>query len=491
MDVQHILLVILSLRLGLLDLQASAVKQEEKESMPSGPRIAIIGSGIGGSSCAYYLHKLLPNAQLSIFEANDRIGGRIMSVNIEGVIVEVGAAAWASANQYIMELAKEMNLSIFDAKPKLPRTDRLDLLLNQQSALSIGVWDGYALHDIEKLVIDNLKSTAITVAEIAEFLLKLKLNYFQREDEGPFRNITEYLAYGKLTEYTSKSTLQYLSEHNVELELLKYFIEPLMIHIYDQELDMHSFAAFASLTSLLTSAHSVTSGNSKLPKALVNASKAEVHLNSKVHTITNDNTEYTIAFTHDGKNESITTVDAVVIAAPLEWTGITFKNIQPDPSSSQPHRDWVFWYVHFVVAKSINNTYFHQPDQWSAPDNIFTTANVSLPWASIQLYQPLPNSNIYKLFCTQNLTTHMDEYFIGVRSVYTHHWVYTFPRLIPITDPEDFQDIQLHDGLFNINTIESIASAMEVPVINARNVAQLIADAVNRDYGYDTYQNDC
>ena len=85
----------------------------------------------------------------------------------------------------------------------------------------------------------------------------------------------------------------------------------------------------------------------------------------------------------------------------------------------------------------------------------------------------------------------MDDYFIDVQSVYVHHWVYTFPRFIPTTNPEDFQDIQLDDGLFNINTIESVASAMEVPVINARNVAQIIADAVHKDNEDNEHWNDC
>ncbi len=64
MEVQVILLILLS------SLSYIVIGQVVLDS----PRIAIVGSGIGGSSCAYYLRKFLPNAELSIFEANDRIG---------------------------------------------------------------------------------------------------------------------------------------------------------------------------------------------------------------------------------------------------------------------------------------------------------------------------------------------------------------------------------------------------------------------------------
>ncbi len=38
------------------------------------PNITIIGAGIGGASCAYYLRQWVPQANITILEANDRIG---------------------------------------------------------------------------------------------------------------------------------------------------------------------------------------------------------------------------------------------------------------------------------------------------------------------------------------------------------------------------------------------------------------------------------
>ena len=89
------------------------------------------------------------------------------------------------------------------------------------------------------------------------------------------------------------------------------------------------------------------------------------------------------------------------------------------------------------------------------------------------------------------MTNYMDDYFVGIKSIYTHHWNYTFPEFKPVKDPSGFQDIQLADGLYNVNTIESVASAMEVPVINARNIAMMIADGVHKEDQYEEYMNDC
>ncbi|MEH0741620.1 NAD(P)/FAD-dependent oxidoreductase [Vibrio cholerae] len=43
-------------------------------------KIAIIGSGISGLTCAYYLH---PNHDITVFEANDYVGGHTATVDVE------------------------------------------------------------------------------------------------------------------------------------------------------------------------------------------------------------------------------------------------------------------------------------------------------------------------------------------------------------------------------------------------------------------------
>ena len=56
--------------------------------------IAIIGSGISGLICG---HKLSPNHQVTVFEANDYIGGHTATID-----VEVGGKPWAIDTGFIV-----------------------------------------------------------------------------------------------------------------------------------------------------------------------------------------------------------------------------------------------------------------------------------------------------------------------------------------------------------------------------------------------------
>ncbi len=59
-------------------------------------RIAIIGGGISGISAAFYLHKHAPDVDFVLFEAADRLGGVIQTLNIDNGIIEMGADMFAT-----------------------------------------------------------------------------------------------------------------------------------------------------------------------------------------------------------------------------------------------------------------------------------------------------------------------------------------------------------------------------------------------------------
>ena len=44
--------------------------------------VAIIGGGMSGTAFAHYAKKLMPNIKLTIFEATDRLGGRVQSLDV-------------------------------------------------------------------------------------------------------------------------------------------------------------------------------------------------------------------------------------------------------------------------------------------------------------------------------------------------------------------------------------------------------------------------
>lgn len=56
-------------------------KQFSTEPPPSHD-VAILGGGITGLACAYYLIRELPKAKITIYEASDRLGGWLSSTRV-------------------------------------------------------------------------------------------------------------------------------------------------------------------------------------------------------------------------------------------------------------------------------------------------------------------------------------------------------------------------------------------------------------------------
>jgi oxygen-dependent protoporphyrinogen oxidase len=54
-------------------------------------RVAIVGAGISGLACAFYLQQARPDWQLTVFDRRQRPGGTMATVNVDGFLFEAGA----------------------------------------------------------------------------------------------------------------------------------------------------------------------------------------------------------------------------------------------------------------------------------------------------------------------------------------------------------------------------------------------------------------
>lgn len=135
-----------------------------------------------------------------------------------------------------------------------------------------------------------------------------------------------------------------------------------------------------------------------------------------------------------------------------------------------------------------------------APAKIFTTADSTTPFYSIGLQVPVNVSSVdkadeivasaekgepqvYKIFAPRPLPEEeLDNWFNRSpgTAVQVVDW-YAYPQY---TVPQSFQPFVLdQDGVYYINAIEQVASAMEMSLIGARNVANLIEDWVAQRRG--------
>ena len=73
-------------------------------------RYAIIGAGIAGLTAAWEIHRRDPEAEVEVFEATDRIGGKLCSVPFEAGPVDLGAEAFLVRRPAARELIDELGL---------------------------------------------------------------------------------------------------------------------------------------------------------------------------------------------------------------------------------------------------------------------------------------------------------------------------------------------------------------------------------------------
>lgn len=84
--------------------------------MASSFDVCIVGAGLSGLSCAYYLKKLNPQLSVVVLEARDRVGGRSWTVKLGDGIVDVGGQ-WIGASQPLVRaLIAELGLELVPQK---------------------------------------------------------------------------------------------------------------------------------------------------------------------------------------------------------------------------------------------------------------------------------------------------------------------------------------------------------------------------------------
>eukprot|EP00164_Ancoracysta_twista_P010040 GFYU01015016.1.p1 GENE.GFYU01015016.1~~GFYU01015016.1.p1 ORF type:complete len:514 (+),score=120.04 GFYU01015016.1:24-1565(+) len=444
--------------------------QSLKPVSQNAPKVAVVGGGIGGGATSYYLKKLLPNAEITVYEKTERIGGRLYHIDYQGLLVEVGGDAWAVDNYYMQTLTK-------DLKIKLSGDDDSTV-----DSLSSGPrrFGGVQIYDGTKFVPINvtLKEKLLMGAIVLIFRERLLRNYWLRGSK-PFSKVEDFLLHGSLNKYTSVSTLEFFKKNYVPIDLAQVSVEPILRAIYDQSMEVSTFASLVSLLAASAKQSSAAAGNSEVVRAMLTAGGADVRLNTHVTDVKKSDGadgKYTVTSTTtgaDGAKDQSEEYDVVVVATPLEFSDLQSKFPQV------ALRDFVHIYVTFVEADDINLSYFDPSTTPSStsPDDILTTESSGNLFTELSYRgQSKSGKRVYKMFTNEDITGRLSELFVNHSNPYVHHWPHTFPNLNPSAQ-SSYQDVHLDSHrMFYINGMESVASAMEGSVIGARNIALLVAD---------------
>lgn len=258
----------------------------------------MIGAGIAGLAAAHDLQRA--GFRTTVFDARDRVGGRIWSVRKGDFLMDLGAAFYLGTYKDTIAMIHEVGLTdSFQCKPAMGAVRR----------------DG-SMHwlDYTAPVRTGLRTGLISPASKLKAWPLLKLVLKHRKDLG-------YDSYDTLAELDTETVRDWcLRELNEEL--LQYFGRPLVsgAWVADDEETSLALMVWTARNLLVPNVYNLTEGVAQLPLEL--ASRLDVHLSCSAEHVAETRNE--VEITHADGTESF---DVCVIATEAEQTLRLFPQI--------------------------------------------------------------------------------------------------------------------------------------------------------------------
>jgi len=428
------------------------------------PRVAIIGSGVGGSGTAYYLKEKLPDVDIVVFEKNEEPGGRTHTIQFAGITVDTGATSVSTLNEYLVEIINKFNLSE-------PESQEQTTSRTKPASEAIGIWDGTAFvfqsstsmwELLPKLfyrygmsVWRMRKATQDAVSRLSQIYSLQKAGVAFDSPRTMFEELGLWLI-------AQQSAYDYFEDQQVSSKFLHEFADAASRCNYLQEGDINAVVDAVSLAGagLVGSVFSLPKGTEQLPRALLKAAQVDLQLSARVTAVETDAAGFKVVLA--GNQSAGPAFDAVVVATPLPGAHIKLPTTQ---ELNLPE----YQTVHVtLVAGILAKSYFGTLRD--LPTEIFTKAGEA-NFNSIGLKgytdEGVP---VYKIFSHQQLSRPLlDTLFEGVVDIERLVWPAAYPKLQPVPVWPDFD--LTHSGLHYLNAMESAISCMETELIAAKNLA--------------------
>jgi len=417
--------------------------------------VAVIGAGIGGCSAAYFASKYLSNPKVIVYEADNRVSGRILTYRGSGIQKELGAEFFNFSNPIMSDLISELGLE----------TKKIE------DAMDLAVWNGNEVifHSGQRLFYKMLGLVNKYKLNVPKLLLNLKkaekkIKKLYKEQEKSPAEFWELFEEAGLDKYYQSCFDKILQEKGIESSFIDEVITPITRIIYSQNAELGGFAGLIALLGVYSQTmYNLKDGNDVFPKKLVENSKSKVELRTKVTAVEkiSDGSFRVYA----GDNDRV--FDAVIVAAPLEVANISFDGV---PMQENQFRKYQTIYVKLMKGK-VNPNFFNLSSsklpslvltsQEADPLTRFSINNSTKKgksWVTVTSTKPLDDGFV-------------DELFKNGQTVLHHNWVAAYPIFKPTSK---LPKMYLDDRLLYLNAIESSASSMESSAFAALNSVQAI-----------------
>lgn len=430
------------------------------------PKIAIIGGGIGGASCAHFIKKAFPpNISVTLFEQNE-IGGRLSTVDINEQSYEAGGSVIHPKNKYLLEFAK-----FLDLEHRKSYGGHFGLYNGQQFVFQESTW---SLVTFVQLLwrygfdIFRLQNT------ISSLLNDFSRIYSAQEKGFSYSTVSGLLKqmHPVLWNLTQETLLSYMKREGFSDLFIEEIVQAVTLVNYGQTVNMSAFAGAVAIAGADMELWSIEGGNKLVPYKLLE--KLDIKI---IHgQVTDVSLEELGTFVLSWKTRfhvdvtDTSTFDIVILAAPLikGMSEILFRNF---PTDFNEYKKAFHRTVATFVCGKLNNSAFQGQH---VPDEILTN-NGTLVFNSIGIVFPVSGidpgrKTVYKVFSQKTLSDEqIHSLFDDIQEVKIKDWL-AYPHY---TTPEESPPFILYSGLYYINAIEWAASAMEMSAIGGKNVALL------------------
>ncbi|XP_067326816.1 prenylcysteine oxidase 1-like [Anolis sagrei] len=458
-------------------LQTSATQDLRRP--PS--RIGVIGAGIGGTSAAYFLRqKFGKDVPIDVFERGE-VGGRLATIDLEGKGYEAGGTVIHPLNLHMKHFVKELGLSVVQGHGGLLGIYNGDELVFEESGWTIWnflklLWH-YGLNAIRK---------SMWVEETLDKFMRIYR--YQAHDYAFSSNevLLHALGGAELIQMWNQTIEESMQKAGFSQKFIHEMATPIMRYNYGQGVGINGFVGVVAFTGVDKGLWSVEGGNKRVCAGLIQASKAQLiqgTVTSVEETTRPKGRSGETVKLYEVTYESASGVtsslyDIVLIATPLhrKMTNISFRNFKPPiPEFSKPYEHVVSTFVHGNINSSLFG--YSDPSQLQLND-IFTMENPKTFFYSISIVPAVkdaeagaaPSPPVWKIFSAQPLTKEqLNMLFSSYDSVESKAWL-AYPHYSP---PEQCPPLVLHNRMYYVNSMEWVASAMEMGAISAKNAALL------------------
>ncbi|KAK5685981.1 hypothetical protein LTS10_002094 [Elasticomyces elasticus] len=332
------------------------------------------------------------------------------------------------------------------------------------------------------------------------------------EPHFPFASLTRTATELDLLGVTASTGEQYISDNGITGAFGHDVIQASTRVNYAQNL-RYINGLLAMVCMATDGAMSVENGNWQIFDEMIKAANATPLLGTAVTSIDQRSDgqyslqHYCVAETSSTDSARSDTFDAVVLAAPYQFTNITLDDAIENVPSKIPYVQ-----LHVTLLTSphlLSPAFFDMPPGKAAPKVILTTlppneepqegvAGVGSPgFFSISLLAPITNPKtggqeyLYKIFSPQPPNSTFLACLLGFRQLDDHDqdeiseeditWIYrkvwnSYPYEVPRSA---FEEIQLdkHGGsLWYTSAMDDFISTMETNALSGKNVARLVVD---------------